>query len=292
MAPKQFAPVFKPAQEKINHGVDLISVSRSQQPINLTIANCLKFFVKDAFKLSTLALFGSVAQVALFSILPFRWAVVPPVLLSLNAIITTIIQTLNPKSNPYMAPMVPGRVSAQIPARDTGRSGPAPAEDQVIVFHLGVQYNHPLGLLAPGAAEVGSRFTAMNDDLKKRADEYGLLHVSTWRGSERGSNNTLMLVYYFRDLASLNKFAFDPLHMDTWNWFNKIKRQYPHLGILHEAFVSAPKSYENVYVNCNPILLGQASVKCETEEGEAWVNPLVNADVPQLKSQHSRMGRE
>jgi len=247
--------------------------------------------VKDAFNISTLALFGAVAQVGLFALLPFRWAIVPPAVMSLNALVTTAIQFLHPTSNNLVSRMVPGRVSAQMPSQHTGRSGPVPAEQQVVVFHLGVQCNHPLGMFAPGASEVGGRFNEMKEDLLNRADEYGVLHLSAWRGSERGSNNTLLMVFYFRDVEGLNKFAHDPLHRKAWDWFNKIKSVYPYVGVLHEAFVSAPSSYESIYVNCNPVLLGRASVRCKTEEGEAWVNPLVNADVTPLRGQLTRMGR-
>ena len=191
-----------------------------------------------------------------------------------------------------MSGSISARVTAQLPSRSTGRSGPVPATEQVVVFHIGAQYNHPLGPLAPGSREVASRFAELFVDLTKRADEYGLLGGSSWTASERDTNNTTMLIGYFRDVEGLNRFAHDPMHREAMDWWNKVKDELPHIGIFHETFVSPPGGYETIYHHMRPILMGRTSVRCKTEEGEAWVNPLVSADNTTLRAQYGRMGRK
>jgi fumagillin biosynthesis monooxygenase len=235
-------------------------------------------------------LMGAVVQVALFAVLPARYAVVPPAILTLNAVVSTILQARSSK-NAYMADAIEGRVSAQFPDRDSGHHGAQPAAKPVVVFHLGLRFNHPLGILSPGGREVSEYFQQMNKDLAKRADEYGMLHFSTWGGAERASNNTLLLIYYFRDIEGINKFAHDPIHRKGWDWFNN--SGIKHIGIFHEAFCALPKAYETLYVNSHPLLMGASNVKCIDEKTgeEAWVSTLVNANIATLRSQFGRMGR-
>ena len=182
------------------------------------------------------------------------------------------------------------RTSAQLPYRDSGRFGSQPAAQPIVVFHFGVKFNHPLGMFSPGAQETSAHFNTLNNDLIKRADEYGMLGVTPWRAGERGSQNTLMTIYYFRDIEGLNKFAHDDFHRKAWDWI--VKANHKHIGFFHEAFCVPAKAYESIYVNCQPLLMGSTSVKCTDENGEEkWVRPIVDADVGPLKGQFGRMGR-
>lgn len=236
-------------------------------------------------------LFGAIGQAILCAILPARYAFVPTVVLVLNAVVTTILQLASKKSNGFDTEVIPGRVSAQLPDRESARFGSQPAAQPVLVFHLGVRFNHPLGVLSPGGREIAEHFKKMNADLTDRADDYGLLSLSSWRGAERSSNNTLMTIYYFRDIEGVNKFAHDPIHQKAWTWFNKA--DYKHIGIFHEAFSAPRKGWETIYYNCHPMLMGMADTKCVDEDSgeEVWVNPLVDASCGPLKTQFSRMGR-
>jgi hypothetical protein len=293
MAPVEFQPVFKPTQQRTRHGFDFITVRIVPFPVSeISIANKeIQSIVKDSFKVSTFMLFGAIAQIILFVVLPTRWAIVPTAILALNAVLTTIFQLLRPASSAYMSHVIPDVVSAQLPSSATGRFGPKPAAEQVVVFHIGAQYNHPLGPLAPGASDVNKRFAKMAVDISKRANEYGMLGLSGWRGGERGSNNTGMTVIYFRNIEGLNKFAQDPMHREAWEWWNRFKDDYPHIGIFHETFVALPGAWETIYHHIRPVLMGATSMKCKTEEGEAWVNSLVNAENTTLRGQYGRMGR-
>jgi fumagillin biosynthesis monooxygenase len=251
----------------------------------------LQLFFKDSFRLSTLLLFGAIAQILTSAILPARYSIVPVAILVLNAIVKTVIQALSPNSNSFMSDVIPHIVSAQFPDPETARYGAKPASKSFVVLHLGIRFNHPLGLFAPGARETGDYFLKMMTDLYKRQEEYGMLSATTWSGAERASNNTLLYIYYFRDIEGLNKFAHDPLHTQATTWIRK--EGIKHIAIFHEAFCSAPGTYESVYYNSNPLLMGMADVKCVDEDSgeEKFVNPLVYNNVSRLRSQYSRMGR-
>lgn len=186
--------------------------------------------------------------------------------------------------------MIPTRVTAQLPYKD-GSFGTQPAAQPIVVFNLGVQYNHPLGLLAPGVWETAQRFIAMSKDIKKRREELGLLGISYARADERRSNNSLIATFYFKDVESIHKFAHEPLHREAWDWFNP--KKHSHIGIFHETFCVPAKAYETIYMNCHPVGMGRTSTKIEIKDEEAsWLNSLVNADVPALKTQYSRLQRD
>lgn len=241
----------------------------------------------------------------MIAVLPARYALLPLALLLGRSIINTIIQTRSPKDNPFTLDVVPGRVTAQLPSRGASASSPlfgsTPAARPLVVFHLGVRFNHPLGVLSPGAKEIGDYFTAMTKALAERRDDFGMLHITTWRAAERSSNNTLMTIAYFRDADGLNRFAHDPVHRAGWDWYLRFakKEGNSHIGIFHETFVTRPGDYETIYVDCPPTLLGAANVRVDEGEKEAaaaageveerWARPLVSADHSALRSQTLRM---
>jgi len=260
----------------------------------------LQGFFKDSFKLPTILALGALLQTVVITVLPARYALIPLILLLGQAIINTILQARTPKDNAFTLDVIPGRVTAQLPSRTSGAFGSKPAAQPLVVFHLGVRFNHPLGLLGPGAKEIGDHFTAMIKELENRRDEFGMLKLTTWRGVERSSNNTLMTIAYFRDVAGLNKFAHDKVHRDGWDWYQRFakKEGNSNIGIFHETFVTRPGDYETIYVDCPPTLLGAANVKINGDdaekeskaEGETWVRPLVSANHSALRSQQGRMG--
>ncbi|EMT65355.1 hypothetical protein FOC4_g10011338 [Fusarium odoratissimum] len=128
----------------------------------------------------------------------------------------------------------------------------------------GMLANHPLGLAAPGMEQISKYFMAMHNDLASKRDEY----------------------------ESLHRFAHDELHRKAWDYVNKSKLK--HVGIFHETFNVPAREYENVYVNCHPVLMGHATVKTTEggEEEKRWINSLVSADTPLLKTQYARMSRD
>ncbi|EWG48368.1 hypothetical protein FVEG_16265 [Fusarium verticillioides 7600] len=227
----------------------------TSRPLTFASTAGMLFMFKDCFKPQTTVVVGSFIQLALCAVLPLR------------------------------------RATAQLPF-STGFFGSPPGASPMVVFHLGIQTNHPLGLAAPGMEQISKYFMAMHKDLNSKRDEYGMLSSSTWRGDERSSNNTLLLIYYFRDLKSLHRFAHDELHRKAWDYVNKSKLK--HVGIFHETFNVPAREYENVYVNCRPVLMGHMTVKTAegVEEEERWTNSLVSADTALLKTQYARMARD
>lgn len=224
-------------------------------------------------------------------------------LLISRSLITTLLQVRAP-SNPFIDDIIPGRVTAQFPEPYTGTNpttvpafGSQPAAQPLVVFHLGVRFNHPLGLLAPGVREIGEHFNNMTAALTEERDKFGMLHLGTWRGTERDSHNAVMMIAYFRSVSDLNRFAHEDVHMKGWNWFRQFVKTtgYRHLGIFHETFITRAGDYETIYVDTAPTLLGSANVKISGgggDEGkeETWTRPLVSADHPALRSQAKRMG--
>ncbi|GIJ91107.1 hypothetical protein Asppvi_010072 [Aspergillus pseudoviridinutans] len=263
----------------------------TEQPRRHLTASTISFVLPNQFSLSTLLCIGSLMQIILCAILPLRYAVVPCTTVLLTSIFTTIQNCFQPKTNPFMTDVVPGRTTAQIPGKD-GKYGPEPGKGSVVVFHLGIQYNHPLGIFAPHMLEISNKFLAMQQDILRRKDELGLLAVQSWRGSERSSNNTTLVKYFFKDVESIHKFAHEPLHKEVWAYYNQY---HPgHVGIFHETFVTTDGGYESMYVNCHPILLGRGEVKVNSRKDgtEEWMGTLVSADTPGLKSFKARLGKD
>jgi len=225
----------------------------------------------------------------------------PAALLLLHSVVSTATHVVSPPSFALGRSVVPGRASAQLPAasydpRATASPfGARPAASGVVVLHLGLRFSHPVGPLAPGGKALADHAAACNADVLARARDFGCLGATTWRGVEAASGNATLTVYYFRSVEGLNAFAHDAVHRRAWDWYRDVGRRhgFGHLGIYHEAFYSPPGSYETIYVNMPPVLLGAASALTRNEAtGEdEWLRPLVAADVPALRSQLSRMGR-
>lgn len=212
------------------------------------------------------------------------------VLLAGYTLFNTVNDAIKGPDSGYMNNVILGRTSAQFPTSDTGFFGYRPATPSIVVFHFGVRFNHPLGVLSPGAKATIDHFTACNDLVMAQSEEYGMLGLSAWRAAERASDNTLMMVYYFKDIEGLNRFAHGDIHRKAWDWI--VKAGHKHIGFFHEAFAVPPTAYETIYVNFQPLLMGATNTRVANYNGEeVWMQPLVDADVGPLKSQLGRMGR-
>ncbi|VUC22606.1 unnamed protein product [Clonostachys rosea] len=244
----------------------------------------------DTLKIQTRILLGALIQVLLCSVLPMRLAITPACLLLFHSIITTVLQVRSPRSSHFQDDVVFGRATSQLPSGD-GSYGTQPAKDSIVFFNLGIQYNHPLGVFSQGAYEVSRYYMKMEKNLLARREELGLLSISKWHASERQSNNTLIITFYFKDVESIHKFAQEELHREALDFYHKAKHE--HIGVFHETMIVPAKNYENVYVNCRPVLMGTSAVKLDDEKsgGESWATPLVNANHPNLKTQYARLSR-
>lgn len=246
--------------------------------------------IRDSFNLRTLMLFGAVAQAALVALLPKKLAFLPTALLATHSILSTLIQSIRSKNNPYMKGVVRGPVTAQFPDRATGLFGYDPAAESVVVFHFGNRFNHPLGLACPGGAKAAEYFFSCAESVQEKADDYGLLGLTRWQSADRDNHTTMMVCFYFRDVEGLHKFAHDKAHFNAATWASRHAPE--HIGFFHETFQVPRKSYETIYRNMPPTLLGQARVKCNmvADGKEKWVSTLVSAADKPLMTLHGRMG--
>jgi hypothetical protein len=259
--------------------------------------------VKDQFSIPSLLCLGALLQASLFLALPARWAVLPTAAFALHGILSAALQTLFPSLNQFNKDVVPGRVAGQLPnatynpsqPSDKPLFGPKASGEQLVVFHLGLRYNHPLGMFCPGAQELKPRVVAMYRSLEVEARKYGCLGNSVWRGAGRESANTSVHCFYFRSVEGLHAFAHDPVHREAWDWFYRWRKEtgYRHIGIYHETFRAGPGDWESLYVDMPPTLLGGTNVGVRNAEtgDEEYVVPLVDADHTRLRSQYGRMGR-
>jgi hypothetical protein len=237
-------------------------------------------------------------------VLPSRYALLPLAFLLGRTVILTARDLASPAASHKGT--VPGRTSAHLPYDSYGPQpdgsekaspfGPTPTERGVVVLHLGARYKHPLGMLGPGAQEFTKYFLDCQKEVLDHAKQYGCISSTMWRGDEASSNNTILAVFYFRDMEGLDRFSHGPLHKKAWNWYNSqfVKKWgYSHIGIYHEAFWAPPGAYETVYINMPPSLMGagDASIKNETTGEEEWVRTLVDASTPVWRTQHSRLGK-
>lgn len=155
----------------------------------------------------------------------------------------------------------------------------------------------------------------MTASLDARRDDYGLVSLTTWRGTRRPGANTILIIAYFRSAQGLHRFAHDPAHRAGWDWYAGFVRRtgYRHFGLFHETFRSRPGDWETIYADCEPTLLGAGSVRVGGAAGDAdgappadqdsekgfgggegegekmWIRPLVSADHPALRTQAKRM---
>ncbi|KAI1763540.1 hypothetical protein GGR53DRAFT_497055 [Hypoxylon sp. FL1150] len=257
--------------------------------------------LKDSFKLRTLMLFGALGQATLCKLLPPRLAMLPPVLLAVHSLVSSVVQYVRVRHDgPYMNGVVLGDTTAQLPDRRTGlfASASDPAAHPVVVFHFGVRFNHPLGILCPGGPEVSNHFFQSMERVQRKADEYGLLGLTRWHSGDRDSQNTMMFVFYFRDAEGLRRFAATKTHRDALEWAYRAGPK--HIGIFHESFCVPRGAYETFYRNMPPTLLGEARVRCATDGGEKkgdggreqqWVGTLVDAEKGFVKMQFDKMAK-
>ena len=278
-----------------------------------------KELIKGTVKLPTIFAMGALGQAFLLKVLPPRLALLPVALVSLHAILTTALQLASGRYNTFMDGVVPGRSSAQLPCPRTGGHGFEAASQPVVVFHFGVRFSHPLGLLGPGGREIGDHFQKCLEAVQQNAEYYGLLGASDWRGNEvdqkgggERTNFAILQVYYFRDAAGLHRFAHSEIHRAAWTW--TIRNPHPHIGFFHETFCVPRGAYENIYVNMPPTLFGQARVLCKRSSSsnedryEDWdedsseseqecaddepslIGTLVSADTERLNTMVRRLG--
>ncbi|QUC22694.1 uncharacterized protein UV8b_06935 [Ustilaginoidea virens] len=243
---------------------------------------------------------AAAAQLLVSTLFPGRFAVVPIATLAglvATAELVHLLTPAPPKPPPQLRAVVPGRATPQLPRADGSFPAPPASPGQpVVLFLLGVQFNHPRGRAGPHARALALRFRRLNASLHERRAELGLLGCSEWAGGGGGGGGgggTLLFAYYFRDVESVHRFAHGEAHREAWEWYAGAGAE--HMGIFHETYAVPAHAWEAVYVNCRPELLGAGVVRCDgvpEGQGGGWRNTLVSADHPALRSQWRRMNRD
>ena len=96
---------------------------------------------------------------------------------------------------------------------------------------------------------------------------------------------------HFRTMKGLMEYAQSPLHLKAWHHYNEIAKANPHIGIYHETYRVEADSFESVYANCSPFLLGQTKFSVVDDAGNVtWKSPLQNVSLKH-KSAAGRMGK-
>jgi hypothetical protein len=123
----------------------------------------------------------------------------------------------------------PGRYTAEYP-------------EDFVVFLIGARMNHPLKIhkWLPVALAMPRMLKVLDDH-----PELGCLGYQQWYGRTTG------MVQYWRDFASLDRFARDTdlPHLEPWRRFNKAVRDSGDVGVWHETFRVHAGEYEAIYGN-------------------------------------------
>jgi hypothetical protein len=128
----------------------------------------------------------------------------------------------------------------------------ADVEGDFVVFLIGMRFNRPWKVRKwlPVAQAMPKMLKAID-----RHPELGCLGYHQWLG------RTTILVQYWRDFESLNRFARDKdlPHLEPWREFNRAVRNSGDVGIWHETFKVRAGEYEAIYGNMPSFGLAKAT---------------------------------
>jgi hypothetical protein len=136
-------------------------------------------------------------------------------------------------------PTHPGRFTADI-------------EGDFVIFLIGMRFNKPWRIRKwwPVASAMPKMLRALDQH-----PELGCL------GSEQWLGRTTILLQYWRDFQSLDRFARDKElpHLEPWRRFNRAVRDSGDVGVWHETYRVRAGEYETVYANMPTFGLAAAS---------------------------------
>ncbi|KAF2098409.1 hypothetical protein NA57DRAFT_77201 [Rhizodiscina lignyota] len=282
-----FKPLIKPFSTRPDN--QWLKGDRGQplQPALVTM-------VRDQLTISSWLALGACLTFPLYTFLGPK-AVIPAAVLLGWRILDSVLMTVGLKHNPRMDNVLNTKFAAQFPDQ-TGAWGNKAAHNGICVILLGARSNHPLGMLAPNFKEVSDRFDGMMYELEKNksADDYGFLGATRYISmNERKTNNDIMTMMWFRNADGLRRFAHSPIHIDAWNWWNKIVKKHPFLTIWHEVYDVPPGHWEAIYANAEPIGIAATTSKVYSPESKEaqYMQSVVDARHSVLRTSFGRMDR-
>ena len=128
------------------------------------------------------------------------------------------------------------------------------AEGPLVVFIIGMRINRlwRLDKWLPVARAMGPMIAELSRD-----GESGFLGAQFMLAGPR----TILSVQYWRDFASLERYARDRNreHWPAWAAFNKAVGSDGSVGIFHETYAVPAGQHETIYANMPPFGLGAVS---------------------------------
>ena len=128
----------------------------------------------------------------------------------------------------------------------------ADIDGDFVVFLIGMRFNRPLMVhkWLPVVRAMGRMLPLLDAH-----PELGCLGYQQWLG------RTTILVQYWRDFESLDRFARDRdlPHLEPWRAFNRAVGRSGDVGIWHETFKVRAGEYEAIYGNMPAFGLARAS---------------------------------
>lgn len=128
----------------------------------------------------------------------------------------------------------------------------ADIEGDFVVFLIGMRFNKPWQVRqwAPVFVAMPKMLRALDSH-----PELGCLGSRNWFG------RTTLLVQYWRDFDSLDRFARDRdlPHLEPWRSFNAAARRSTAVGVWHETYQVRAGEYEAVYANMPVMGLAKAA---------------------------------
>jgi hypothetical protein len=144
----------------------------------------------------------------------------------------------------------------------------ADIDGDFVVFLIGMRFNQPWKV-----RQWAPVFVAMPKMLRAigQHPELGCL------GSEQWVGRTTLLLQYWRDFESLDRFAKDRdlPHLEPWRRFNAAARATTAVGVWHETYQVRAGEHEAVYVNMPPFGLARAGEHVPVgRRGESAAEPI------------------
>lgn len=247
--------------------------------------------------LSSWLLIGALLQSIILSFIPRLYAFIPIFLILGARFGHTLLVTYHVLPNPYLKDAIFSKNSAQVPDAD-GNFSDNSASQGVVCLHLGAKFNHPLGVFAPNAKQLGEHLGGMVRVLDSEAGAgNGYLGGSNFTSFDPRGATEVNFISYWRSIDAIHTFAYGPTHRAAWDWWNKLPLSgSQHIGINHEIFAAAPGQWEAIYLNFQPTLLGATTYLRKGDKliggtvEDKWISPLVDASKGMLKSSAGRLG--
>ncbi|KAJ9484780.1 hypothetical protein VN97_g8588 [Penicillium thymicola] len=264
-----------------------------------TRGHTLERLILNHLSLSSWLLIGCLFHSLILTLTPSVYAQIP-VLAALAILgvrlINTVLITYGLIKNPYLEGVIPHKYAAQIPDA-YGEISDVPASERVVCFHLGAKFNHPAGIFAADAREMGNHLSKMICELDDNMGSNGFLGGSQWQSyDERGALETNFIAYW-RSIEDVHRFAYGEKHRKAWDWYNSLaKERSAVLGINHEIFSSEPGQWEAIYGSFQPTLLGATTYLKKGDKmiggtvEDKWVSALVDARRGKLRTSAGRLG--